>query len=172
MIIINLNCLSLCFISDLLQITFAVDEEYPGSLSASPREYIESQLQSFVNFEMVMSSSCENDELGNGSNDIRPQAIYGSYFWIDLWNGQESSPTSRIHNCAVDSTDLTSRVSRAANIFRSMFPGEEFLPKPPPPEHDENDTPEIDIDNLPNHFDIPPKPCDDDPLQQPSVPAE
>lgn len=73
----------------------------------------------------------------------KPHAIYGTFFWLHLNNEQKCSD-SKIFNCGIDSTNLTSQVTRAVTIFNTMFPGEECLPKPPDPEeNDDNDTEDI-----------------------------
>jgi hypothetical protein len=121
----------------------------------SPRNFIHSQLESFVDFSIIsndqdkdklddidesVSAAQPQDDNPPNNKTSKPQAIYASFFWIDLCNEPiTSSSSERVFNCAVDSSDLTCQINRATSIFNTMFPGEEFLPKPPNPDPEETD---------------------------------
>ncbi|CAG7669067.1 unnamed protein product [Allacma fusca] len=81
------------------------------------------------------SANLRKESLSNGSIHMKPVVLYGTYFFIDFYennkNVQGLSPErdSKIFYCATASTEITGEIRRAQEIFTSMYPEEEFLPK-------------------------------------------
>ena len=132
-------------ISGLLHITG------PFHDTDSPKTLIEQRFNSFLDFSGQLSPSqdeqhapAENDASQNdtpavdgvGKESLRkPVVIFGSYFRINF-NSPAKSHTKmpsqedgRIFDCSSFSTEITAEIVRAREMFHSMYPDEEFLPK-------------------------------------------
>jgi len=80
----------------------------------------------------------------------KPLVLHGSYFLLDFFEDikDEDCESPRIISCATSSSELTNHVQKARDIFKQMYPTEDFLPKAPDapePNFDDEFEPEDDI---------------------------
>lgn len=137
--------------SGLIQVSFPVTEEQPENSCC--KMVVEEKLKKFLDFEAsyTATSNLENAPSGGGDmpnvveacenqENSKPKVLYGSYFMLNYVStsitceilkmaNEDKSSEYCILDSGVASTDLTCYVSKARQIFNSIYPEEEFLPK-------------------------------------------
>lgn len=135
----------------LIQVSFPIIGQQPENSYC--KTLVEEKLEKFLDFSAshTETSNLESAVAGGGDmpnvseasesqENAKPKVLYGSYFMLNYISTSISCEILKNTNadnsceyCILDSgvasTDLTCYVSKAREIFNSIYPDEEFLPK-------------------------------------------
>lgn len=128
-------------LAGLLQISFPILER--ETAESNCRQQVEQIMSPFLEFQHKDEPPASLELSGPTEGDInqKPQVIYGSYFVLNFTcdslsselfsSDRENNSTGFIMQCSTVSSDLSCYVSKARQIFSTLYPNEEFLPKAP-----------------------------------------